>query len=318
MFRPPTRFEWPGRDARTEELLWQLAADIEPTRQEKHAAARSQRYLREVLNTGHFGRRVQGVHLSGSYARDTAITPLEDVDIIVLVDPAEWSKGLLARYPEADTILQSFATALRRRYPESSVFLQRRSIRLELYHIHIDLVPAIADESTPNHILIPDRSASGWIKSGPRIHTREASALNARCGGLFKPLVKIAKFWNLNLPSTTRLKSFQVETMAVRYFRRRKISSLTNGLLSFWDAISSFGGHALTKHVDIGFSFDAWLGPELQDVAQTGVNLLKGLEDKRRRRLIERARVSRDHLLTSARARSEESGLSKFRTAFRC
>src|SRR5689334_17043198 len=102
LFNPPARFTWPGIDARTENLLRELASEIEPTHKEKSAAARSQRHLRELLKTGHFGRRVEDVHLSGSYARDTAITPLGDVDIIVLVDPLEWPKGFLARYPDVN------------------------------------------------------------------------------------------------------------------------------------------------------------------------------------------------------------------------
>lgn len=44
-------------------------------------------------------------------------------------------------------VLESFATAIRRRYALSSVYGQRRSVRLELNHLDIDVVPAIPDAS---------------------------------------------------------------------------------------------------------------------------------------------------------------------------
>src|SRR5205814_7160666 len=101
--------------------------------------------------------RIVRSYLSGSYARDTAIYPLDDVDIIFIITPSYWSSPLF--YPPPSSVLDSFANAIRYRYPVSSVYGQRRSVRLELYHLDIDVVPAIQDRNSNLLLRIPDSNA---------------------------------------------------------------------------------------------------------------------------------------------------------------
>lgn len=113
-------------------------------------AKRSQIYLRKRLDSGGIGARIVDDYLSGSYRRKTAIAPLKDVDIIFLIDPRGWPGALLglSDRPKSSDVLGSFATALRYRYPKTSAFTQRRSIRLELQHLMVDCVPAILISSS--------------------------------------------------------------------------------------------------------------------------------------------------------------------------
>src|ERR1051325_5636005 len=148
--------------------LRDLVRKIEPTPTQKSGAARSQNYLRQVLNSGAMAARIEGSYLSGSYARGTAIHPLDDVDIIFMVNPSYWRKSFSllfgsSDYPAPDTILKSFARAIRYRYQVSSVFGQRRSVCLQLYHLNIDVVPAVKDHQHPDLIRIPDTLANKWI-----------------------------------------------------------------------------------------------------------------------------------------------------------
>src|SRR6266571_2772403 len=141
--------------------LWDLVRRIEPTQTQKDGAVRSHNYLREMLNTGQMAARIEKSYLSGSYARDTAIHPLDDVDVIFVIDASYWSRASniflgSSLYPTPTSVLDSFATAIRYRYPISSVFGQRRSVRLQLYHLDIDVVPAIEDSAKPQFIRIPD------------------------------------------------------------------------------------------------------------------------------------------------------------------
>lgn len=80
--------------------------------------------------------RIVESYLSGSYARETAIRPLEDVDIIFLIDPRHWPISLFASYPEPDAVLKTFSNAIRRRYQDSSLRTQNRSVRLRLIHLN--------------------------------------------------------------------------------------------------------------------------------------------------------------------------------------
>ena len=109
-----------------------------------------------------------------------------------------------------------------------------------MHHLHIDVVPAIADASKHGHIWIPDRSKNDWIISGPKVHAERASAVNQRNDACFTPLVKLLKYWNQGLPSTASLRSFTIETMATRIFTPYRVRSLEEGLLKFFDFVVCF------------------------------------------------------------------------------
>lgn len=306
--------------ASCERDIWALVAQIEPTLSQKNGAIASHNNLRDVLAQGTFGRRVKGSYLSGSYARDTAVRPIDDVDIVFLIDPsAAWSTSsllYLSSRPSPERVLESFANAIRYRYPESSVRTQRRSVRLQLHHLDIDVVPAI--EVDPKVILIPDADEGGWIKSAPRVHIEIAAQTNQARQGRFKPLVKLLKFWNNNLPSTANLRSFAIETIATRLFRKEPIASLEDGLYRTLDFIAFCGGKD-GCHFKWGEKCGVklgWFATEIPDVG-LGSNLAKGVEEDRRTKLINAAVRSRDKMYEARQAVRPETALSRVLEALR-
>jgi hypothetical protein len=294
-----------------ENYLWQLVRTVEPTQTQKDGGARSQNHLRDVLCTGNMAARITDHYLSGSYVRDTAVYPLDDVDIIFVIDPEQWPRrsNIFAniffgteRFPHSTSVLESFANAIRRRYRLSSVFGQRRSVRLQLYHLDIDVVPAIKHPEKPKYIYIPDKEANRWIPSSPVLHGENATSVNKFQAGKLKPLVKLLKYWNGNLPSTARFKSFAIETLCVLIFRNLQMNTLQEGLTYFFDFVaSSSGSKAIFKwHDRYGISL-GWLSPTIPDAAGTGTNLIASLPDERRRRFIEHATRSRDKLVDASK-----------------
>lgn len=296
--------------ASCERYLWTVVQSIEPSKAQKEGAVRSHNNLRELLLLGRFAKRIQTSYLSGSYARHTAIAPLDDVDIIFVIDPNGWANdGLFfPTRPSPRVILDSFASAIRYRYPTSSVFGQRRSVRLSLYHLDIDVVPAI--DIGDNYIEIPDRNAVNWIKSSPLRHSQVASKVNHDRAMKFKPLVKLLKYWNSNIPSTASLKSFAIETMAVRLFYVVNFTSLEQGLLMFFDFLSQFHGifgaaKAYRWTSKYGINIHAMF-PDVQDAAGTGSNLLANVEGDRIQKFIQNAVWSRDAMMDAQAGRSPE------------
>lgn len=291
-----------------EQLLKQAMAEIEPTPSQKDGARRSHNHLRDLLDTGQMAARILNSYLSGSYARDTAIRPLDDVDVIFEIDQSTWNTGIFASLPEPERVLESFATAIRRRYALSSVYGQRRSVRLELNHLDIDVVPAIADAAHPGLIRIPDRQSGDWIKSAPQIHSQNATQVNRQRSSKFKPVVKLAKFWNSNLPESARCKSFTIETMAVRIFGETGFATIGEGLLLFWDFLASRYDHPkLAKwSSNFGMSF-GWFSISVPDAAGTESNTAAYMDNARARSLAQKARISRDRLLAAYEARFDET-----------
>jgi len=292
--------------ASCESWLWDVVRSIEPTPSQKDGAQRSHLYLRNLMKTGQMEKRITTDFLSGSYSRNTAIRPLDDVDIIFVVDPMYWApRPNLARTlflgtpsePVPALILESFAGAIRYRYSMSSVFVQRRSVRLQLYHLDIDVVPAIRQGHDPALLRIPDTEADRWIATSPFRHSANAAAANKFQNGMFKPLVKLLKRWNGNLPSTANFKSFAIETLAAQAFKTNKFNSLQEGLLKFFDFVAYASGEKPQSPwfgkcgVNLGL-----LGPVIPDAAGTGSNTASGADKERQTRFVAAAVRSRDRM----------------------
>ena len=286
-----------------------IAQDLEPSESKKEAAQRSQRAIREALDSGNMSARIIGDYLSGSYARYTAITPLDDVDIIFLIDPSEWKRPFFSDKPEPLRVLETFARAIRLRYEQSRVETQRRSVGLKMHHLDIDVVPAIETERE-DYVLIPDRKNDEWILTAPKVHAALATAVNGKRHGLFKPLVKVLKGWNSQLREGARLKSFTIETIALRVFQDTPFDSLFTGSLLFFDFLCSRFNEPTVFQWNTDFDVGlAWLsfGYELLDSAGTGSNLLANLSEERRAAFLGEALRTRDLLVKADNARSEQS-----------
>lgn len=261
-------------------------------------------------------------YLSGSYPRETAIRPLEDVDIIFVVDPGHWPRDeftlLASDYPDPEAVLKTFINAIRRRYDGSPLRLQSKSVRLQLYHLNIDVVPAIDRGRGDHTIMIPDRRSGKWILTAPRRHTELATDINRLRDGLFKPLVKLLKFWNSRLPSTADFRSFAVETIACRLFQKRSFQSLEQGLLLFFDFVASFAnqGEVIqwsdTCGVELG-----WLECQVPDLANTGSNVVVKVDNTRKGNFIKHAIVSRNRMLAATKTRSDRAAWTQVSAALR-
>lgn len=307
-----------------ESFLSERASDLAPTQGQRDAAARSHGYLRDTLATGNMECRIQTSYLSGSYARHTAIRPLDDVDIIFEIDPSHWRRtwmqSLLSQLPSPDRVLETFARAIRYRYPNSFVRTQRRSAGLKMEHLDIDIVPAVVHEQRADWLYVPDRIAGTWIASAPAIHEAVTTSANQACAGTFKPLVRLLKGWNHSLPSTTALRSFAVESIAARVLSAHPQTTLFAGLTAFLDFVSWRGGHpAVAGWRDpLGIDLVPWIGSaSLPDIGGTGSNILAGADKDRLVKFCAAARVTRDALLEVARARDVQGAWSRIEHRFR-
>lgn len=305
--------------ASIEAALRHLARQIEPTAAQKEAASRSYNHLVNLLSQRAFGERIVKPYLSGSYRRNTAVRPIQDIDVIFVIDPNQWPRAMFgfADKPNPSAVLKSFARVLRDEYSTSSTFTQRRSLRLELGHIHIDCVPAI-EISGSDIIWIGNRRDESWIKSSPKRHHAALSAANTVNERLLVPLVKLLKLWNAGLPAPAHMRSFVIETIAVTLFSQVRMGSLEEGLHLFLDFISCFDGKAERSwHSKYGIAMNLWSGMIVPDSAGTGSNVAAGVGLDRMRAFMHRAVQSRDKLGKAFNARSDATALEHLRAAMR-
>jgi hypothetical protein len=117
-----------------------------------------------------------------------------------------------------------------------------------------------------------------------------ATRVNTKHQGRFKPLVKLLKFWNSNLPTTVRAKSFMIETMAVRLFDVIDLPSLETAAIYFLDFVGSRYGEPrkFSWESDYGMSFGLF-GVTVPDFAGTGSNTAGAFDSSRGRALANKA-----------------------------
>lgn len=288
------------------EVLDEIRRCVEPWAEEKQGAQRSHHHLRDILVNGDTDFIVQDHFLSGSYPRSTAIRPLDDVDVIFVVDPSHWMKSRSGVLPFPKDVLSTFEEALAKLYPSTELRFQRRSIGLRMHHLNVDVVPAIsADGVGSERLLIPDIETNTWIRSAPKMHTVLATEINQANGELFKPLVKLLKTWNMGAPERLRFKSFCVETIAARLFSSStRLRSLQTGLVQFFDFVCYIGG-ALTE---FGWNHDRGMclregNCMVPDMAE-GSNVAARVSREGRECFLRRAAVSRDLIFQAENARS--------------
>ena len=179
-------------------------------------------------------------------------------------------------------------------------------------------MPAVEADSKGNIVWVPDSDSGSWIKSAPKFHSEKATEINQRRNGRFKPLVKLLKYWNSNLPSTANLKSFAVETMVARLFNSIDLSSLEEGLALYFDFVASLDGKSRLYDWSHKFGMSLnWWATEIPDLAGTGSNLVSNLDAERRQRFVGHAIRSRDRMAQAKLAPRIESAWRRTTEALR-
>lgn len=191
----------------------QFLTNIEPTAPQVSAASTSHNAVRKHLaNDAEFKKIFVDSFLAGSYARDTAVKPIQDVDIIVVT---KWDK-------EPAALLKELKSALDRNTNyQTKTSPQRRSICIDLDHINMDLVPAKQVTGRVAPLQVPDREQKDWVDTNPRGHMDWVTGLNDDTKqsdtdkGRFVPLAKMLKHWKrFALPDAKHPKGFWIECLA--------------------------------------------------------------------------------------------------------
>lgn len=184
-----------------------LLGNIEPKSTVVATAKKSQEKLRDHLESDdQLSQATPDTYLSGSYARDTAINDIKDVDIIMLID-------LDHNATSPDIVIAWLQGVLQNYYSE--VVPQGRSVRVTTDDgFHLDVVPATSISHRNGPVWIPDRDVKTWVSSHPKGQIAFASQRNADTEGYYKHLVKIMKFWRDRLSnSDARVKSYILESL---------------------------------------------------------------------------------------------------------
>jgi hypothetical protein len=154
--------------------------------------------------------------LSGSYPRNTRLDPLDDIDIIAIVQSTDpWDN-------DPEKAMQAAGEAVRPDFPGCTIQLAAHAAKVTpkdppIPNVHLDIV--VATETGNGTILdISEREPrSNWKASDPEAHASALSEANGGWSGRLVPAIKQAKHWNRNADGDP-LRSFLVEALALRIF----------------------------------------------------------------------------------------------------
>jgi hypothetical protein len=180
-----------------------------------------------------FGNDLIEIKTFGSYDRGTMlprrIDSMSDVDIMIVFDherlnilPESYRQKLI-RY--ADTS-----------YTRSGTKLDFPTVRVDLTHVILDLVPTIKNSLWGNY-QIPDKN-NRWMTTDPSGFTNDLESKNTNNGSVVKPVIRLLKAWNS--ANGYPYESFQLEKIiAGKSFWAKNIEedffAVIDNNLSSWD-----------------------------------------------------------------------------------
>lgn len=206
---------------------------------------------------------------SGSYARFTTITPVNDLDMIWIIERTIVQKTIDPNSLDFPNLLSDLAQRLRGEYQKLgiAVRIKAQSHSIGIYfgktdeEFSIDVVPAIPTGDKNEHqddvYLVPEilrlskanrvqkyakQEKIAWIRSDPRGYIKQAELLNAQ-NEEFRKATKFVKRWkygckteNPNFP----LKSFHLELIITHLFLTNPSISCIEAIHQFFFTLSSF------------------------------------------------------------------------------
>jgi len=257
--------------------------------------SRSHNYIRDILHAKNstdstFPRLVEGDFLSGSYIRGTKLKPLDDIDVMVVIDGSglcvtnggvKQSVEVRGSGDDSNPILQHlgfnsllsskvvmglFKDALTQSHTSSKVRDDEQAVNvwLDSYGIGIDVVPCfhlIPTDGRRDYYFIPEGGQSeGWKTTNPKIDLEISTALHDKHEKKMKHVIRLAKYWNL-VSNGSRLKSYHIETAAWHIFevRQHPIRSLEEGLIVFFEGFGSILEKPCADKTELGAPVDGYL-----------------------------------------------------------
>lgn len=207
-----------------------------------------------------FPKLFDGMHIKyGSFARNTKIRPLDDIDLIITFSAngteyfiQSYGKNYTLSVPETATnlrklcnddgtlnskkVVNKIVSSLKEIEHYKSADIHRRqeaaTLKLNSYEWNFDIVPALYTDT--GYYLIPD-GIGGWKATDPRIDQKRVNEINQKHNGKVLQIIRTLKYWN-NIAAMPTIPSYLFENIILNYFDSKIESSdwIDINLFQFW------------------------------------------------------------------------------------
>ena len=191
--------------------------------------------------------------LIGSYARNTILRQERDIDIMVSLSPTKYWETYANN---SSGLVGLVRNALNKEYSKSEVSSSGAAVVMEMSIFNVDVVPVFPRNG--GGYLVADGQGK-WKSSNPNFHFNLMLDHNKQDDRL-KPLVKVAKFWNLCNDSL--LESFHLEAMIEYMWRGISIGSYPHGLKETLRVLAAYLPSGFIDPWEPGGRIDLYLSAE--------------------------------------------------------
>lgn len=168
--------------------------------------------------------------LAGSYAQDTCVGDVKDVDFLIRVDGDPEQNE-----PEAKQLIRDLKKALDD-LPEAlgyegladiDIEGARRSVHVYFrnHDFHLDVVPCMAPDGFEDVLYVPDKGFNRWIASAPIGYINLLKELNDKHRERVRPLIKIFKHFRNYQMKTRRPKSYWLGALVIHQLNNGNIDT---------------------------------------------------------------------------------------------
>lgn len=283
-----------------------IAKKITLSQSQIEQGAKSHNHIRELLGNKKdtdplFPWLIDGDFLSGSYARGTKIHPLDDIDVMVVLDGTGISliqNGQIANvairgsgdygspvnnltnnwgYISSQKVLNSFRSALNTSYPNSKISKDGQAINvlLDSYDLGLDIVPCFhiipRDNSKERYYIPAGGNNDFWIPTNPKIDNDICKTIDDLHGNKLKPVIRLIKYWNTT-QNENRLRSYHVEVLAwlvfyTGYQNNFMIKEYPSAVQYFFRNITPYLQTICQDPTEVGEHIDRYLTPALRTLS---------------------------------------------------
>jgi len=237
----------------------------------------------------------------GSFARRTRVRPLDDVDMLLLLNGRNTEQvffsdytyrlkindqgSVLMQYTNGDQYVNSTKILNKLKSSLSFVSYYRKAdikrtgvavvLDLSSYSWVFDVVPAfpIGDGlGGVSHYLIPDGKGN-WMKTDPRKDQSSITTANQAHNGNLLPLMRIMKYWNSHYHSIPTLPSYYFETMLISGFMYRPtITDIKANIAAAFEQIAALILASCPDPKGLGPNLDSNISWETKTKVQSKAN----------------------------------------------
>jgi hypothetical protein len=202
-----------------------LKENIEITGLQKTTVSTRQQNVRQAVESE---LTVLDSFLTGSYARNTLISPLTeaDVDIFIVLSSAYYNNYT----PES--LLDKVKAVLLKTYPTTpKISRNGQAVTITFADFQVDVVPAFNRQG--GGYLIPNSITKGYISTNPKTHVDLMTSENQAHRDDLVPLIKMIKAWNKNVGQP--FVSFYLELMTMKILKGIRIDDFSSGVRYVFD-----------------------------------------------------------------------------------